>query len=328
MKKILTLSTMALTVCAAIFAVFSSCSDSTDIPERATKVTITPATLTINKGEKVTLTAAVEGDIADKTVSWVSMNPSVISINTFTGEATAVGGGTATIVAKPSVGSFGEAAITVYAPITGISLAPDTVELYDTYQMPVTIEPSDASDKRVTWSSSNTSVATIAADGKITGLDLGETTITVTSVENSSFTASATVVVVEMPFLEEKLLGNFIGNDFYYSSGDPEGGDYDVEIKKIVKTNNRITIFNIWGGEQTISATVDVVNKTVTTDPNSKIYDYSSYGHFYMLGRDGETSAVGTYTDDGVITFGYWENMTGSYGLYDKYKTVLTPKSN
>ncbi len=68
-----------------------------------------------------------------------------------------------------------------------------TVGIDETVTVTATVEPEDA-DQDVTWESADTTVATVV-DGEITGVAIGTTTITVTSLEDETVTASLSVEV-------------------------------------------------------------------------------------------------------------------------------------
>ena len=109
-----------------------------------------------------------------------------------------------------SYGMVGVTKIEVYgyAPtvaVTGVTLAPTTATLTlgetETVTLIPTVLPGDATDKSVTWSSSNEAVATVA-DGVVTALAAGEATITVTATNGTvdtsdDKTATCTVTVAE-----------------------------------------------------------------------------------------------------------------------------------
>ncbi|MDX9772165.1 MAG: Ig-like domain-containing protein [Bacteroidales bacterium] len=82
-------------------------------------------------------------------------------------------------------------------PVTGLWLDQQnaTVEVGSTISLVAVIDPLDASDKKVTWTSSNTTVATVS-DGVVAGLSLGTATVTVTSMENSLFSATCNITVI------------------------------------------------------------------------------------------------------------------------------------
>lgn len=80
--------------------------------------------------------------------------------------------------------------------VTGITLSQKTAtgNVGATKQITATIEPENADDKTVTWSSSNESVATVDSNGLITFVAEGTATITAkTSVEGVEATVAVTV---------------------------------------------------------------------------------------------------------------------------------------
>lgn len=81
-------------------------------------------------------------------------------------------------------------------PVTALSLDKQeaTVEVGATLAVMPVIDPVDATNKSVTWTTGNASVATVT-NGVVTGVALGNTTITATSVENPLLTATCTVTV-------------------------------------------------------------------------------------------------------------------------------------
>lgn len=65
----------------------------------------------------------------------------------------------------------------------------------ESFRNVATVYPDDAADKSVVWSSSNPEVAMVDTDGLITGVDVGDATITATSVANSDVVAECYVIV-------------------------------------------------------------------------------------------------------------------------------------
>lgn len=80
--------------------------------------------------------------------------------------------------------------------VTGVSVSPSTLSMPDltTSQLSATVTPEDASNKTVTWSSSNTAVATVSSSGLVSALTPGEATITATT--NSGNLTSSCIVTV------------------------------------------------------------------------------------------------------------------------------------
>lgn len=81
-------------------------------------------------------------------------------------------------------------------PVTGVTLAVSRVDLYvnQSFQLMKTVQPANATDNRVFWSTSNPSVASVDSSGVVTALKPGCSTIHVQSMDGS-FSATATVDV-------------------------------------------------------------------------------------------------------------------------------------
>lgn len=80
--------------------------------------------------------------------------------------------------------------------VTGVSVSPTTasIQVGETRQLTGTISPSNASNKTIIWTSSNSNVATVNTNGLVSGLAAGDATITARS-QDGSFTASSVVTV-------------------------------------------------------------------------------------------------------------------------------------
>ncbi|MBO4456045.1 MAG: Ig-like domain-containing protein [Bacteroidales bacterium] len=83
-------------------------------------------------------------------------------------------------------------------PVTGVTLsaAELTLEKGKTERLKAAVEPDNASNKALIWSSGDESVATVDGSGIVTGVGIGTTTITVKTVDGG-FTATCTVIVKE-----------------------------------------------------------------------------------------------------------------------------------
>ena len=147
-------------------------------------------------GSSQTLTATVSpSNATNKTLTWSSSNTSVATVSN--GVVKAVGFGTATITAKSNNGKTASCSVTVN-PIqpTGIKATPETSTLYGlngTVKLSANVMPSNATNKTVTWSSRNTSVATVSSDGTVKAVGYGTTVITATTV--NGLTSNCTINV-------------------------------------------------------------------------------------------------------------------------------------
>jgi len=80
--------------------------------------------------------------------------------------------------------------------VTGVTLDKETASVVvgATTPLVATVAPEDATNKAVTWSSGTPAVATVSADGTVTGVSAGEAVITVTTTDGSK-TDTCTVTV-------------------------------------------------------------------------------------------------------------------------------------
>ena len=91
-------------------------------------------------------------------------------------------------------------------PVTGVTVNPTsrTISVAETFTIVPTVAPADASNKEVTWSSSNTAIATVNASGVVTGVAVGQATITVRTVDGG-FTATCVVTVQNVSVISVSL---------------------------------------------------------------------------------------------------------------------------
>ena len=138
-----------------------------------------PFTMARGTSEKLTVAAKPANALEGKKVTWTSSDSKVVSVDG-DGNIKAVGLGTARISATAS-GKTASVDVTVNAPLTAIKLNKNTLALRKGAEqtLEVTYDPADTTDdKTVTWTSRDTSVATVDAKGKVSALKDGTTTIT------------------------------------------------------------------------------------------------------------------------------------------------------
>ncbi len=160
-----------------------------------TNILLSPAIDTINKGETVQLTATVSpSDATYNTVNWSSINSSIATVSS-TGLVTGIKTGSTIITAIAEGNKSVSIPVFVASPVTAISVSPtiDSIDIGETMQLTATITPSDATNKSVNWSSSDTLVATVSSTGLVTGIKTGETIITAHAAGNIK--ASIPVIV-------------------------------------------------------------------------------------------------------------------------------------
>ena len=239
-------------------------------------VSLDKTELSLEVGGEETLTATVAPTNAtNKNVTWESSNTSVATVDA-TGKVTAIGAGTATItVTTVNQSKTATCEVTVTAatvPVTGVTLSQTQASLYynrtpNTLTLTATVAPDNATNKAVTWTSSNPSVATVE-NGVVTALARGTAVITATAADGSGASASCTVTVSS-----------------YLPPANP---------------NYRITVEATQGGTVTADPTAAKAGATVTLTP---VPDRGyQVGAVAVTDRFGNAVAV-TEQADGTYTF-------------------------
>ncbi len=95
-------------------------------------------------------------------------------------------------------------AVTPYIPIQAIAVTPPdaTIKVGETLQLTATIIPAYATDKRVTWTSSDEDVATVDANGNVSAYGIGYATITATTT-GGNLSACSLIRVVPAPLPDD-----------------------------------------------------------------------------------------------------------------------------
>lgn len=174
-------------------------------PVVVTGVTVMPATATVNVGATTSLSAVVlPANASNKNLTWTSSNADIATVSA-NGVVTGVAAGNATITVRTADGGrTATSTITVTAdqqtiPVTGVTVTPSaTVALGATASLTATVQPNNATNKAVTWNSSNSNVASVSSTGLVTGVAEGAATITVATVDGDR-TATSAITVTPAP---------------------------------------------------------------------------------------------------------------------------------
>ena len=244
-------------------------------PIAVTSVTLDSTSMMLVEGENQKLTATISPSNAEnKAVIWSSSNSSVASVKE--GLVTAVKSGNATITVKSDDGGkTATCAVTVNAkvyPVEDISLDKTSQEMTegDDFTLTATVKPDNATNKNVTWNSSDPSVATVD-NGKVIAKKAGTATITVKT-DDGGKTASCVVTVNAKVYPVESI--SLDKTSFEMTEGD------DFTLTATVKPDNATNKNVTWNSSDPSVATVDngkVIAKkagtatiTVKTDDGGK----------------------------------------------------------
>ena len=159
-----------------------------------TEVTLNKTYLELVEGDEVTLTATIKPDNAtDKTVVWSSSDASIATIDN--GKVTAIKEGSATIIARAGEKNA-TCAVTVakkVIAVTEVTLDKTSLELVEGDEITLTaiVKPDNATDKTVTWTTSDASIATVQ-DGLVKAVKAGTAIVSAVA---GDITSTCSVVI-------------------------------------------------------------------------------------------------------------------------------------
>ena len=245
-----------------------------------------------------TLTATVAPEYAsDKTVFWLTSNEKVATVDD-NGKVKAVGSGEAKITATAG-GKYASCTVKVTVLVAGITL--DKTELDMTIDdEPVTLVakviPEGATDKTVTWSSSNEKVATVDANGKVKAVGNGEAKITAKAGDK---TATCTVKVTVFA-TGITLDDGAIDGDVSWSSDKTDVATVDANGNVTAVGNGEAKI-TAKASDYSATCTVKVTN-TVTLSKLDRTPKFTVKNGYILTGILGGTCMI-SIADGATVTF-------------------------
>ena len=218
---------LSLALSAIMMFMMASCEKPLQDTIKVEGVSLNVTSVELTEGDQTTLTATVNpSNATNKNVTWTSSDSNVATVAN--GKVTAVKAGTATITVKTEDGNkTATCTVTVKAktyPVESVTLDKTSVELTEGEEttLTATVSPANATNKNVTWTSSDSNVATVA-NGKVTAVKAGTATITVKT-EDGNKTATCTVTVTGSDVDTEEDEG-----DLNYGSEGSAGDNIDEE---------------------------------------------------------------------------------------------------
>lgn len=202
-------------------------------------------------------------------------------------------------------------------PVTGVTLNKDTTSIIlgNTEKLTATIEPEDATNKAITWSTSDENIATVSEDGLVTSVGAGEAVITVTSDADADISAECNVTIAYdndwIYFVEEstvskmRLDGTGVESVFTLPFVDTSKIQLDSLRQKLYVFNhftaitNQIYEYNLDGTGQRLIADTD------TSDIGDIALDHIN-GYLYYVWSGGivRINLDDTSIKDNILTLG------------------------
>lgn len=186
----------------------SSTSKSTDV--KVTGITLAAEQATVKEKKEYTILATISPlNATNMNVIWTSSDESVATVRKDTdyleilnvrGIINTLKPGTTTITATTEDGGFSATCVLTVKElvhVTGVTLSAESLKLEKdaTKKLYAYLEPSNPENDKVSWTSSDESIATVSDTGLVTAISAGEATITVTT-EDGGFTAECKVTVL------------------------------------------------------------------------------------------------------------------------------------
>ncbi len=319
-----------------------------------TGVALNKTELALDVGESKSLSATVIPENAtDKTVAWTSDKPEVASVDA-NGTVMAKAPGTANITVKAAdkTASCSVTVAGITVDVTEVTLNKTSLELEagKTETLSAAVMPENATNKTVSWSSDNSEVADVDANGTVTAKTAGTAVITAkangksatctVTVTGGTGETTQTTIVLDRTTASMKPGETFNlkatvtpdGKSVTWTSSDESKATVS-DGKVTAKAEGEVTITATADGKSasckiTISKSYDVKNDTTTflkdksgnqiyvlVDGNyveAKVADYYKHGTFYKK----EKTSQYIYTG--------WQNLDGKTYYFDKNGNKVT----
>ena len=237
----------------------------------ATSVSLNKTSVSVAEGKTVSLSATVSpSNATDKKVTWTSSNTSIATVSN--GTVTAKKAGTVTITAKTANGKTATCKVTVTAKAkvvaaTSVSLNKTSVSVAEgkTVSLSATVSPSNATDKKITWTSSNTSIATVS-NGTVTAKKAGTVTITAKTANGKTATCKVTVTAKQSLKLSATKLNMTPGQELKLTASNAKGKlTFNSSNWGVARESSKGGVIAFKPGKSTITVT-DADGKTATCE--------------------------------------------------------------
>lgn len=303
------------------------------------KVKLDKSEVTLPTNGTVTLKAAVSpSNATDKSIKWTSSNTKVATVSS-KGVVTALKTGKATIVASSKSDSKKKAVCEVTVSGIGVASIKLNATSYTsapgkTVTLKATISPSNAKNKTLKWTSSNTSVATVDSNGKVTLKKDGTATITAKSTDGTNKSATCKITVETVKVTGVKLSATSVScltGATYQLNATVSPSNASIKTVKWTSSDTKVATVDSTGkvralkeGTATITVTTTDGNKKATCKVKvapkvSAITIYTNVATWYK-GKTGKLTAIVTPT--GANQDVTWLSSNTNYAKVDSKGNV------
>ena len=276
--------------------------------------------LSLNKTATLETTISPETANTEIDTTWTSSNEKVATVKN--GVITGIGNGEANIIAKTANGKETICKVTVGTSPMKISIdyksgEEQFVKKGKTKELQTTISPATTNTKnKITWTSSNSSVATVDSNGKITGKSTGTTTITATTTNGKSakkdiIVGPNTNIIDIEGMVNKGKLNTFVG---------------EIQTKRVGSVMQDFAIVNYNKGNylfiaQHSSGEKSVYLSKIKYDAQQKTVEKTDYQTYMKLKNYGHGASLETETNADKSGMWLW---LSSYANGSDWETAFT----
>ena len=215
-------------------------------------ITLNPSSVTLKVGDTDQIATIIKPvNATERDLVWTSSDSSVVSVDS-KGVIKGLKPGTAIITVQTKDGNVVTTCeVTVKeVPVETITFNTNStsVKIGSTVQIKATVKPDNATNKELVWTSSDTSIATVDSNGKVTGKNAGVVTITAKSKDGIVQATCQVTVTVDDILVEEIILT---------PEKDVIKNGSSTQINATVKPDNAINKELVWTSSDPTIATVD-----------------------------------------------------------------------
>jgi len=243
--------------------------------QKATGLSLSPSSISLYTGETETLVPSVSpSDTYDKSVSFSSSDSAVATVST-AGVVSAKKAGSAkiTVTTNDKSNISKSVNVTVKQYVTSITVIDSSLALYTdySYQISASCAPTDATDKSLSFYSSNNAVAKVNASGKVVALKAGTATITVTATDRS--TVEKTLIVNVLQKAQSITINNSVSELYVGSSHQLSCSvlPIDTTDKSITFTSSNTSVLSVNTSGLITALKTGTATLTVKTTDGSSI---------------------------------------------------------
>lgn len=270
-------------------------------------------TITLKPEDEESLKITINGDeLTLEDLEFISSDESIATIDS-NGKITAIKDGKVTITIKSKDGKYSATCEVVVASkvveVESVSITGNNkVTVGSTIKLTATVKPNDATNKNVTWKSSNTKVATVDKNGNVRGVNAGTVTITATSDNGKESSKTITVEAKKEEPKEETPTTPSNPTPSNPTPSTPTTPSEPEKPKDVAVTGVTLT----GGNSVNVGATVNLAVNITPGNATNKNFTCTSSDQTKATVTKSGTNCVVTGKDDGEVTITV-KTADGSY---------------